>query len=503
MPTQYAPASSRNLAEILWRAADARAAHPLVIHRAPMAFDTVRAHAAAVAARLREAGLRPGDRAAIFLDRGAVAVSAYFGVLAAGGVATFINERFRARQAEYVLEHAGARLLLTTAEMLERLPRAITGAPTIIDVAAIEAGAEFEPVPRADTDLAQIIYTSGSTGMPKGVMVTHGGLGSGIVTVASYLGIQPDDRTASLLPFSSVYGLNQMLCCVLTGSTLLVELSPVPQQLVTNLRAAGVTVLAAVPPLWIQLIGAPAFRDERIPSLRVLQNAGGHLPVPLVKAVRRAQPHARLFLQYGMTETFRGTFLPPEEVDAHPDSMGRPIPGAEMVVVSEEGAICGPGEVGELVHAGPTVAAGYWNDPEGTARVFRQHPLRPDDPHARAVYSGDMVKWDDEGRLIYVSRRDRMIKTLGFRVGPDEILDVLHASGQVSEAVIVTEPDPQRGMRIIAVVVLAPGGSAERLRWFCRAELPRHLEPARIVVRSSIPRMPSGKYDLAAAAAGD
>jgi acyl-coenzyme A synthetase/AMP-(fatty) acid ligase len=219
-----------------------------------------------------------------------------------------------------------------------------------------------------------------------------------------------------------------------------------------------------------------------------------------VKALRKAQPDARLYLMYGMTETLRATYLSPEDVDAHPDSMGKPIPGAEIMVLREDGTPCENGEVGELVQRGSTVGLGYWKDPETTARVFRPNPLRPAGlpDSERVVFSGDLVRRDAEGFLYHVGRRDRMIKVLGYRVSPDEIVDVIHQSGLVTEAVVTTEPDPQRGARIIAYVVLREGARQEGLVNFCRMELPRYMQPARIEVREALARNASGKHDLAA-----
>jgi amino acid adenylation domain-containing protein len=462
-----------------------------------------------LAARTRElalvlsaAGVRPGDRVAILLERSTAAVAGIFAVLRAGGVTVVVNDRLRPRQIEHVLLNSGASALLTSREMLALQPRPIASGATVVLVE--ERGEEEkrgsegtdDAVERQRGDIAFIVYTSGSTGLPKGVAHTHGGLLSGVSTVAEYLGLTGDDRTASLLPLSSVYGLNQLLCSVATGGALLMERSPLPHQIVTSLAERGVTVIAGVPPLWLQLLGTPAFA-EPIPTLRQMQNAGGHLPVDVVRRLRAAQPQARVFLQYGLTEVFRSTFLPPEELDAHPDSMGRAMPGTEILVINEAGRLCEPGEVGEVVHFGPTVAAGYWNDSEATARVFRPHPLDPARP-GRAVFSGDMVRRDAEGLHYFVGRADRMIKSLGFRIGPDEIGDVVHASGEVAEVVVVGEPDADRGERIVAHVVLKPEGSRERLMKFCRAELPRHMQPARIQVWEKLARLPSGKYDFAA-----
>jgi acyl-CoA synthetase (AMP-forming)/AMP-acid ligase II len=329
----------------------------------------------------------------------------------------------------------------------------------------------------------------------------HANLWAGVRIVAGYLGIRGDDRIASVLPFSFVYGFSQLTLALHTGASLVVERSALPQEIVATLRRERVTVLAGVTPLWLQLLGVGAFRDQPLDDLRIVTNAGGRLPPATVRQLRQAQPQAHLFLMYGLTEVFRSTFLPPEEVDAFPDSMGRATPEATVYVVGDDRrTLCGPGEVGELVHGGPTVGLGYLHDPEATARVFVDNPfLSPDEAGPlRVVYSGDMVRRDETGRLFYVGRRDRMFKTLGFRVSPDEIADVLYASGQVREAIVITEPDAQRGERIVACVVLNDGGTVETLRRFCGIEMPRYMQPARYDVRTELPRNASGKHDVLA-----
>jgi acyl-CoA synthetase (AMP-forming)/AMP-acid ligase II len=269
-----------------------------------------------------------------------------------------------------------------------------------------------------------------------------------------------------------------------------------------GLAERNATVLAAVPPLWIQLLSSPDIGALR--GIRIAQNAGGHLPTEVVRQLRTALPSTRLYLQYGMTETFRSSYLPPNEVDRRPGSMGRPMPGADILLLDESGRPVAPGEVGEIVHRGPTVASGYWNDPEATARTFRPNPLRPDGaPDAeRVVFTGDLARRDAEGFLHFVGRRDRMIKSMGFRVGPDEVADALHASGEIAEAVIDAVPDPARGDRIVAYVVLREGGSLARLERFCRAELPAFAHPSAYEQRAALARLPSGKYDMEAIRAG-
>jgi acyl-coenzyme A synthetase/AMP-(fatty) acid ligase len=256
-------------------------------------------------------------------------------------------------------------------------------------------------------------------------------------------------------------------------------------------------VLAAVPPLWLQLLSTRAFTTAPPPTLRIAQNAGGHLPVAAVRRIRELLPTTRLFLQYGQTETFRSSYLDPGLVDQHPDSMGRPIPGAEIFVVRADGSECGPNEEGELVFRGPTMAAGYWDDPERTAQVFR--PFRMcgmDETDRRAVFSGDRVRRDSDGLLYFVARAERLIKTMGFRVGPDEVVDVLLASGRVREALVTAEPDAHRGERIVAHVVLESGANAREVLGYCRREMPSHMMPARVEVYETLPCLITGKYDV-------
>ena len=500
------PAQSTNIALLLWGTADKVSHECAIVERdRQITYGQLRSRAAAIAGALRAGGVNPGDRVGIFLERGGDAAAAFFGATACGAIAININETLRPRQVEHILSHSGSAAFISSAELLGRQPRRVSTTATAYDVADMKGDGRFEPVRRIGSDFAQIIYTSGSTGLPKGVTLTHSNLWSGVRAVSSYVRVSADDRIASLLPFSFDYGFNQLLCAVGAGARLVVERSPLPQQIVATLRAQAVTVLPCVPPLWLQLLGTSAFRDTPLPSLRAMTNTGGRVPVDAVRQLRAANPQAQLFLMYGLTEAFRATYLPPELVDAHPDSIGIAIPGTEILVVREDLSPCEPGEVGELVQRGSTVSAGYWNDPETTARIFRPNPLRssgmPDSE--RVVFSGDLVRRDADGLLYYVGRRDGLIKSLGYRISPDEIADVIYASGQVAEAVVGTVPDRVRGQSIIGYVVLREGGTTEGVHRFCRAELPPYLQPGRIEARSELPRTSSGKFDLRTLQAGD
>jgi amino acid adenylation domain-containing protein len=490
------PTSS--FANLMLAAADSESGRTAIVDPpASTEYGALGARTLAFAESLKAAGIRPEDRVGIMLRRGGDAAAAFFGVLAVGGIAVIVNESLRPRQIEHILGHSSATALVTAKALLERQHRRPETSAVIVDVDEVSGAGTFQPVPRIGNDVAQIIYTSGSTGLPKGVAISHANLWAGMQAVVDYLGVRRDDRIASLLPFSFDYGLNQLLSCIGTGAALVVERSSMPQRIVRTLREEAVTILPAVPPLWLQLLGVTAFEQEPLAELRIMTNTGGRIPTQAVRRLRACQPQASLVLMYGLTEAFRSTYLDPEKVDSKPNSIGRAIPGAQILVLDQDGRPCPPGEAGELVHRGPTVALGYWDDPVSTAQVFRRNPVCPVGVHAteQVVFSGDLVTRDEDGDLFFVGRRDGMIKTLGYRVSPDEVVDALYASGEVTEAVVAAEPDELHGARIVAFVVLAPEGDVGRLRAFCSEEMPRYMRPERIEVRSSLVRTPSGKFD--------
>ena len=495
-----------NAVQMLLDAAARHPERPAVIENAgrrTTGFRELVAHALGIAALLKASGLSADERVGILLERGADSAAAYFGILAAGGVAVNINEGLRPRQIDYILAHSGARYLVSSGTLLDKLPRGLNSEARIVDldVAAVPESIG-EIARRTASDMAHLIYTSGSTGMPKGVVVSHGNVWAGMSAVVEYVGITCADRIASLLPFSFDYGLNQLHCAMATGASLIVETTPVPQRIVQSLEAHEVSVLPAVPPLWLQILNVQRFRKAPLPAIRAMTNTGGKIPTEAVRRLRAAQPQADLFLMYGLTEAFRSTYLPPDLVDRKPDSIGRAIPGAEIIVVDECMNRCGPNEIGQLVHRGPTVTLGYWTDHETTGKRFGPNPLRPEGtPDAeRVVFSGDLVRMDEDGDLFFVGRHDGMLKSLGHRVAPDEITDVLYASGEIVEAAIVGEPDEMRGDAIVAHVVLAKTGDLKRLKAHAARELPRYMQPVRYEVHDALARTASGKHDAKAMA---
>jgi len=454
----------------------------------------------ALAAALRVAGVRRGDRVGVFLRRSIDAVAALFATWFAGGVAVVLHDSLRTKQVQYILDHSGATHLVSDARQLTHLPGLRFPAHAIVDVAeALPHGPAFAPEPVISADLALIIYTSGSTGLPKGVMLSHANLLAGAVIVSDYLKVSADDIIISLLPFSFDYGLNQLLTSVFAGATLVIQRSLFPWDICTTLVRERVTGMAGVPTLWLQLSQEHSpFPTTSFPHLRYITNSGGRVPIPLVRAIRQWHPHVDVYLMYGLTEAFRSTYLPPAEVDRRPDSIGRAIPNTEILVIDASGKPCARGDVGELVHRGATVSLGYWRDPEATSHVFRPHPLQDAQGAGETVvFSGDLVRADDDGYLYYVGRKDQLIKSSGFRVSPEEIESCIFASDLVSNVVAFAVPRDDAHIEIVAAVVpkTPEAFDDDALRRFCRAEMPEYLRPHVIWRRDQLPLTTSGKPD--------
>ena len=446
---------------------------------------------------LKEAGVGKGDRVVIFLPRSVEAVVALFGTWFAGGVAVIANERLRSQQVHHVVEHSEASCVVTDDRQLRSVPHFPCERVINVDREAVPASWPHEPLTGAD--LAALVYTSGSTGLPKGIMLSHDNLLSGTRIVAGYLNLTERDVILSVLPFSFDYGLNQLLTAFFVGGTLVIQRSMFPNDISQTLLREHVTGLAGVPTFWAQLTARHSpFLKTAYPDLRYITNSGGRMPESVVRSIRAAHPATQIFLMYGLTEAFRSTYLPPEQVDHRPASMGMAIPEVEILVINERGTSCAPGEVGELVHCGGTVSLGYWRDPENTARMFRPHPLRPHaDGAERVVYSGDLVKRDAEGYLYYVGRKDKQIKSRGVRVSPEEIERYVHSSALVSQVVSFAVPRGDGDNDIVAAVIPAESSSfhEQTLAEFCRNEMPEYMQPRVFWPMTAFPQTSSGKPD--------
>jgi len=303
------------------------------------------------------------------------------------------------------------------------------------------------------------------------------------------------------LPMSFDAGFSQLTTAFSVGAHVVLMNYLFPGDVVRLCARHGVTGLTCVPPLWIQ-IADQTWPPEVAASLRYFANTGGRMPRTTLTRLREQFPTASPYLMYGLTEAFRSTYLDPDQVDRRPDSIGKAIPDAEILVLRPDGTPCAPGEEGELVHRGPLVALGYWNDPVRSAERFRPLPgsVAPWRAPELAVWSGDAVVTDEEGFLYFVGRKDEMIKTSGYRVSPAEVEEVAYGTGLVRDAVALGVPDDRLGQRIV-LVASPPNGDAlepEALIAAMKRELPLYMVPSTVDVRAEVPRSPNGKFDRSA-----
>ncbi len=475
-------------------AADAPA---LVTREGVLDYAGLEGRVSALAAALKGRGLDAGDRVASWLPKGRMTSLLPLACARAGLVHVPVNPLLKRAQVAHILEDSDAALLISGAVRLASLgpgdlPDGCATVEEVEGAAMLQGDRELPPSDADPNSLAALLYTSGSTGRPKGVMLSHANLWLGAISVAHYLQLGADDRTLAVLPLSFDYGQNQLLSTWAAGGCVIPIEYLTAHDVIRAVERHEVTTLAGVPPLWVQLVEA-AWPAGAALGLRRLTNSGGRLPASIVRRMREMFPAAEVVLMYGLTEAFRSTWLHPALVDEHPDSIGMAIPFAEVLVVADDGSPAPPRVPGELVHAGPLVAQGYWNDPERTAARFR--PAPPQSLHGgTAVWSGDRVRMDEQGLIYFVGRDDEMIKTSGNRVSPTEVEEAAVASGVAAEAAAFGVPDDRLG-EAIALVVRGNRKQESELRRFLKGELPNFMQPARILWRSELPRGPNGKLD--------
>ena len=508
----------------------------LAAERTPMAFALQDGNSAMtyaevtqqileLAGALSALDVQRGERVAIYLDKRRETVIASFGATAHGAVFVPINPLLKPDQVGYILRDCSVCALVTSDERLQALEPILVDCLALRHVILVNAPALARPpgvvsvhrwveVLQAsnavshhviDSDIASILYTSGSTGKPKGVVLTHRNMVAGAKSVASYLGNHSDDVLLAALPLSFDAGFSQLTTAFYAGASVVLLNYLLPRDVVNAVASHRVTGLTAVPPLWIQLtqVKWPADAGSH---LRYFANTGGRLPRDTLIALRALLPRAKPYLMYGLTEAFRATYLPPEEADRRPDSIGKAIPNAEILVLRPDGTPCDVGEPGELVQRGALVAQGYWNDAEKTAERFRPLPGRAPElmqPEI-AVFSGDTVRKDEDGFLYFIGRRDEMIKSSGYRISPTEVEEVLYATQLIGECAAFGLPHPILN-ESVGVVVTARNGQAldvAQLLALCRDRLPAYMVPARIEPRvGPLPRNANGKIDRKAIAA--
>ncbi|MGD9809928.1 MAG: acyl-CoA ligase (AMP-forming), exosortase A system-associated [Sphingobium sp.] len=470
----------------------------------PLTYAGLEERVGRLATWLADLSFPPGARVATWTAKGLAACLMPLAAPRAGLVHVPVNPLLKRSQVAHILADCGASLLVATASRLATLTSEDfpAGCLARTETEAMQAAEVCAPMPPSTADpstLAAILYTSGSTGRPKGVMLSHRNLWLGAVSVADYLGLTPDDRVLGVLPLSFDYGQNQLFSTWVAGAAVVPLDYLAARDVIKAVEREAITTLAGVPPLWVQLTEAN-WPTETAARMARITNSGGALSRMLVEKLAALFVNADIYPMYGLTEAFRSTYLPPDLVASHPESMGRAIPHAEILVCREDGSITADGEAGELVHCGPLVAQGYWNDPMRTAQRFR--PAPPASSYGGvAVWSGDTVRRDSDGLLAFVGRDDSMIKSAGNRISPTEVEEVAQAVPGIAEAVALGAPDDRLGQAVMLLVRLS-GGMAEvqvvdALTTHLKAELPNFMMPREIRVLPAFPRNPNGKIDRA------
>lgn len=489
----------------------------LVSDRRRWSYSSLERTTDALAWGLRVHGVRRGDRVVLCLPNSVEAVLGIFAVLKAGAVFVLLHPSTKREKLAYVLRDCEAaalffdgrageselllgassapslRFTVACGEGSERLAESIPGCLTL---SALEAGSPGDSSGdrRVDLDLACLIYTSGSTGEPKGVMCDHSNVVFAASSIIEYLGNVESDIVFNALPLSFDYGLYQLLMVFRFGGTLVLERSfAYPAAVLKRIEEERVTGLPGVPTLFSLLLQMDLGLFD-LSSLRYVTNTAASIPVQHIQELRRRLPWVTVYSMYGLTETKRTLYLPPEQLDKRPGSVGIAIPGTEVWIENERGERLGPGQPGELVVRGRHVMRGYWGDAEATRRRFRPAML----PGERLCYTGDVFRMDDEGFCYFLGRSGDFIKSRGEKVSPKEVENVLYSLAGVVEAAVIGVPDPILGEAIKAFVVVRGGArtKAEVLA-HCRAHLEDHLVPKYVEFRDELPKTTSGKIHRA------
>jgi len=470
------------------------------------------------------AGVTRGDRVVIVLPNSLESVLAVWGTLKAGAVFVVLHYSIKSDKLAYVLNNCRATAMVVAAGKLDLDHAWLGETPYLRSVFIVGEGQRHFDQVRAsgkevlsldgirndlahtsppekkciDIDLAALIYTSGSTGRPKGVMMTHLNIVSAATSITTYLENQADDIVLNVLPLSFDYGLYQLLMMFKVGGTLLLLNSfAYPHPVLQKIADEGVTGFPIVPTISATLLQTNLSRHT-FPKLRYITNTAAALPVEHIRRLRSAFPDVKIYSMYGLTECKRVSYLPPDQIDVRPGSVGRGMPNEEVYIVDPEGHRVAPGVVGELIIRGSNVMKGYWELPEETDKCLRPGRL----PGEKVLHSGDLFFADSEGYLFFVGRRDDMIKTRGEKVSPREVEDAIYSLDSVAEAAVIGIPDPVLGSAIKAYIVPKQGAAltAQDVLRHCSAKLEDFMIPKIVEFRQSLPKTDTGKISKRAIA---
>ena len=466
----------------------------LVQGKERVSYRDLNKRAAAVCSRLRENGVQPGDRVAILTDQACEYITAYFGIIAAGGIAVGLNTQTSGHSLHMVLSDCEASVVLShkrykkygpVFEAHSSIQRFETDIPALWEHGDSEGDCSIPDI--EPEDIAQIIYTSGTTGTPKGVMLSHRNLVANTVSNIDYLKLSEQDVIMAVLPFFYSYGNSVLLTHIAVAGTLVVNQSFLyPNVILDQMVEERVTGFSGVPSSFAILLNRSAVRDYSFPDLRYLTQAGAPMAPSLAGKLGEVFPDVEIFIMYGQTEAApRLSYLEPGRIVDKAGSIGKAIPGVRLTVCRPDGSETGVDEVGEIVAEGENIMAGYWRQPEETAKVLRDGRL----------WTGDLAWRDSDGYLFIKGRKSALIKSGSHRIAPKEIEEVILDLKEIHEVAVVGHPDDILGERIVAFVVLKQSGAVDgkTVIRHCRKVLPAFKVPHEVRFPSQLPKSSTGK----------
>ncbi len=462
------------------------AAPALLTLSAEHTYGTLRESAESVADFLLVSGGAKGERVLLLAENSLFWVAAYLGTLRAGMVCVPLPTNIAAADLEYIVTATSPRFIFADRRATRLIPESSRDVPLISSIPENTRHATRARV--NDSDLAALMFTSGSTGRPRGVMITHRNIVANTESIIQYLSLTSCDRIMCVLPFHYCFGTSLLHTHLAVGGSLVIDSRFMyPEAVLQRMQQSGCTGFAGVPSHYQILLRKSNLGKMDFPDLRYVQQAGGQLPPAFISQLREALPGKQIFIMYGQTEaTARLSYLPPDQLDRKLGSAGKGIPGVRLAVVGEDGHAVAPRQTGEIVAEGDNISPGYWNDPEETARCFRDGRL----------YTGDLATVDEDGFIYIVDRAKDFLKCGGKRVSCRHLENVLLEYDELIEAAVVGVPDEVLGEAALAYVVaknpkVQP--TPQQLETHCRSRLPLSFVPKRYVLLSSLPKNSSGK----------
>ena len=466
-----------------------------------------------VAHGLIKSGVVPGDRVVLICENGLEYIFCYYGILKAGGIAVPLNTELKPESIQELLGELWPRALMVSAKF-ERLIRAVDMSQLDIQrlyvtrpgrsglgaggtISSLQDLLSAQPDSNPDLEMdprtcAMIVYTSGSAGKPKGAMLTHANIVANTGSIVEYLNLTCNDVQMVVLPFFYVMGKSLLNTHVAVGGRLVINNKfAYTASVLKQMAEEGVTGFSGVPSTFAHLLFRSPLVEyrDKLPALRYCSQAGGHMPKHIkLELLKVLPPHTRLYIMYGATEaSARLTYVPPDFLRAKIESIGKPISGVTIKVMSASGEVLKPGVTGELVARGDNIMAGYYKDEESTRMVLDEN----------GYHTGDLGYRDEDGFLYVTGRKDDQFKVGGHRINPQEIEDIIIESGYAVECIVFGIPDPLLGHRLAGLVVpieTTPDAVSSILE-FCRKKLPKHKIPEKLLLVETIPKTSSGKPD--------